>query len=362
MDRTASSPHQTELERGVADRRPEHDDVTFRNCHITNEEDQMRQITLGRSGLSVSRIAFGTWQLGGDWGPTDAETAVAAIRRAADHGVTFFDTAQSYGFGASERLLGEALRGRPRDELVIATKGGLRQSGSGVVRDASARQIITGVDDSLRALETDYIDLYQIHWPDPATPFEETAEAIAKLMADGKVRHVGVSNFDAAQIETFSATVPVETVQPPYHLFRRGIEHELLPFATAHDLGVLVYGPLAHGLLGGRLQVGTRFAAGDWRSKSPVFNGQDFERNLEVVAELDALARGELHLTLGQLAIAWVLANPAVHVSIVGTRDPRHVDEAIGAADVELDTATMQRIAEIMRRAVSVAGPSPEMM
>jgi hypothetical protein len=320
----------------------------------------MRQVTLGKSELHVSRVAFGTWQLGGDWGPTDAETAVAAIRRAADLGVTFFDTAQSYGFGASERLLGEALRGRPRDELVIATKGGLRPRGAGVARDASARQIAAGVDDSLRALDTDYVDLYQVHWPDPETPFDETAEALGKLVAEGKVRHVGVSNFDVRQIEAFSATIPVETVQPPYHLFRRDIEHELLSYTVAHDIGVLVYGPLAHGLLGGHLELGTRFADGDWRSKSTAFHGQDFERNLAVAAELGELARGELRLTLAQLAVAWTLSNPAVHVAIVGTRDPRHVDEAIAAADVVLDTATMQRIEGVMRRAVPVAGPSPE--
>ena len=322
----------------------------------------MRQITLGKSGLRVSRVAFGTWQLGGDWGPTDAEEAVAAIQRAADLGVTFFDTAQAYGFGASERLLAEALRGRPRGELVVATKGGLRQSGAGVARDASAARIIAGVEDSLRALETDYIDLYQVHWPDPATPFEETAGALAKLVADGKVRHVGVSNFDVAQIETFSATLPVETVQPPYHLFRREIERELLPYTSAHDIGVLVYGPLAHGLLGGHLDQDTRFADEDWRSKSTVFHGPDFERNLGAVAELKELAHDELRITLGQLAIAWVLANPSVHVAIVGTRDPSHVDEAIAAADVALDAATMRRIEKIMRGAVPVAGPSPEIM
>jgi len=318
---------------------------------------------LGKSGLEVSSVAFGTWQLGGDWGPTDAEEAIAAIQRAADLGVTFFDTAQSYGFGASERLLAEALRGRPRDDLVIATKGGLRPNGAGgVARDASAAQILAGVEDSLRALETDHIDLYQVHWPDPATPFDETASALAKLVADGKVRHVGVSNFDVAQIEAFSATLPVETVQPPYHLFRREIERELLPFTAAHDIGVLVYGPLAHGLLGGHLQRGTQFAKGDWRSKSAVFQGPDFERNLAVVAELQSFALTELHVTLGQLAIAWTLANPAVDVAIVGTRDPRHVDEATASGDIELDAAAMRRIDEIMQRATPVAGPSPEMM
>src|SRR5207302_10808484 len=150
----------------------------------------MKQIRLGRSDLQVSRIAFGTWQLGGDWGATDSGAAIAAIRHAADQGINFFDTAQGYGFGASERLLAKALDGRPRDELVIATKGGLRPTpGGGVQRDAGAEWVRRGVDESLKALGTDYVDLYQVHWPDPKTPFSETAGALAELVAAGKLRH-----------------------------------------------------------------------------------------------------------------------------------------------------------------------------
>src|SRR5271156_4728625 len=159
----------------------------------------MQQVRLGRSGLMVSRLAFGTWQLGGGWGPTDTAAAMGAIRRAADAGITFFDTAQSYGFGQSEQLLSAALRSVPRDQVVIATKGGLRHPAAGLVRDSSARRIREGVDASLRGLDIDYVDLYQLHWPDPATPFEETAEALGGLLADGKIRHVGVSNFDVEQ-------------------------------------------------------------------------------------------------------------------------------------------------------------------
>jgi hypothetical protein len=318
----------------------------------------MKQVRLGRSELEVSRVAFGTWELSGDWGPADAEVMIAAIRHAADQGVNIFDTAQAYGFGTSERLLGEALQGRSRDELVIATKGGLRRIGPTVVRDASAQQIVSGVDDSLRALATDYIDLYQVHWPDPATPIEETASAIAKLVTDGKVRHVGVSNFDTAQVAAFNAILPVETVQPPYSLFRRDIERELLPYTVAHDIGVLVYGPLAHGLMGGDLVPTTRFAESDWRSTSAIFQGQNFERNLEVVTELGELARRE-HITLGQLAIAWTLANPAVQVAIVGMSNLRHVDEAIAASAVELDTTTITQIDFILRGAVEVVLPGP---
>jgi aryl-alcohol dehydrogenase-like predicted oxidoreductase len=320
----------------------------------------MRHTILGKSGLEVSRIAFGTWQLGGDWGSTDAVAATHAIRRAADKGVTFFDTAQAYGFGRSERLLAAALRPLPREQLVLATKGGLRPTASGVVRDASAGWLREGVHASLRALNTDYIDLYQLHWPDPATPVEDTAEQLAKLVADGKIRHVGVSNFDVAQMEAFGATLPVEALQPPYHLFRRDIETDVLPYTSAQNIGVLVYGPLAHGLLSGRLAPDTKFAPDDWRSRNPMFHGGAYERNLRAVAGLRRLAVEELGITLAQLAIAWTLANPTVHVAIVGTRNPDHIDEALLAADIELDDATRGRIDDIMIDAAPVAGPSPE--
>jgi aryl-alcohol dehydrogenase-like predicted oxidoreductase len=321
----------------------------------------MQRVRLGRSGLVVSRLAIGTWQLGGDWGPTDTATALDALRRAVDEGVTLFDTAQAYGFGQSEQLLSAALRGVPRDQVVLATKGGLRLTDRGLVRDASARWIREGVDASLRALGTDYVDLYHLHWPDPATPFEETAEALAGLIAEGKIRHVGVSNFDLEQMGAFEVALEVETLQPPYDLFRRDIELELLPYTEAHDIGVLAYGPLAHGLLSGRLRPNTRFARDDWRSTSPMFEGETYARNLGVVAGLQALA-SELGLSLPQLAIRWTLANPAVQVAIVGTRDRDHVDEALAASAVELDDEVMHRIDDLMVDAVPVAGPSPEGM
>jgi aryl-alcohol dehydrogenase-like predicted oxidoreductase len=320
----------------------------------------MKYTTLGKSGLRVSRVAFGTWQLGGDWGVTDTDGAVAAIRRAADMGVTFFDTAQAYGFGESERLLATALRGLPREELVLATKGGLRLRDGGVERDSSASWIKEGVESSLRALNTDYVDLYQVHWADPKTPFDETAEALARLVADGKIRHVGVSNFDAGQMEAFSADLPVETLQPPYHLLRRDIEEEILPYTKAHNIGVLVYGPLAHGMLGGGLRRDAHFAPGDWRANSPVFQGAVFERNLDRVNELAEFARGNLGVTIGQLAVAWTLANPAVQVAIVGTRNLLHVEEALVAVNVTLEHDTMARIDEILRDVAPISGPSPE--
>lgn len=321
----------------------------------------MQYTTLGRTGLQVSRIAFGTWQLGGDWGPTDESAAITAIQRAADQGVTLFDTAQAYGFGASEELLAKAVSGLDRDKLVIATKGGLRPGQvGGVNRDSSPAWIAAGVEASLRALRTDYIDLYQVHWPDPAVPFADTADQLAKLVADGKIRHVGVSNFDAAQMAEFSETLPVETLQPPYHLFRREIEDSILPYTAANHIGVLVYGPLAHGLLGGHLTEGTTFASDDWRGHSEMFTGDGFARNLRTVRALERLAREELGASVSQLAIAWTLANPAVHVAIVGTRSPSHIDAAIAAADLQLSSNVLSQVEEIMRAAQRTTGPAPE--
>jgi aryl-alcohol dehydrogenase-like predicted oxidoreductase len=323
----------------------------------------MKRVRLGKSNLEVSPIAFGAWELGGDWGATDETAAIETIRHAAGAGINFFDTAQGYGFGASEALIAKALAGRPREEIVIATKGGLRPTpGGGVERDASPEWVRRGVDESLKALNTDYIDLYQIHWPDPKVPFAQTAAALAELVKSGKIRHVGVSNFDAAQMAEFSKTLPVETLQPPYHLFRREIEDSILPYTRSHDIGVLVYGPLAHGLLTGALKPGTTFARGDWRANSDVFKGEEYRRNLRIVEALNRFAENELDTSVSRLAIAWTLANPAVHVAIVGTRNARHIDDAIAAASLKLDADAIRRIDEIVSAEVPVGGPTPEGM
>jgi aryl-alcohol dehydrogenase-like predicted oxidoreductase len=322
----------------------------------------VKTTTLGRSGLRVSRIAFGTWQLGGDWGRFDEDAAITAIRRARELGVNFFDTAQAYGFGASERMLGKALRDeltRDRSQLVIATKGGLRRTDSGLVRDSSPEWLRRGVDASLTALGIDHIDLYQVHWPDPAVPAAETAGTLRDLIAEGKIGHVGVSNYDVAQMTEFAATLPVETVQPPYHLFRRDIERELLPYCRAHDTGVLVYGPLAHGLLTGTLTPETTFSSDDWRSGSAVFIGGSYRRNLATVRTLEKLA-ADRGITVSQLAIAWTLANPAVHVAIIGARQASHVEDSLGAAEVFLSDADLAEIDTIMASATPVAGPTPD--
>ena len=315
--------------------------------------------------LEVSPIAFGTWQLGGEWGQFDEEDGIAAIRHARELGVNFFDTAQGYGFGASERLLGRALRDdleNRRDEVVIATKGGLRMTHEGLVRDASPDWLRSGVEDSLRALGVEHIDLYQVHWPDQKVPFVETAGALQELVDEGKIRHVGVSNFDTTQMAEFTGTRPVETLQPPYHLFRREIEVELLPYCREHDVGVLVYGPLAHGLLTGALDENTQFAASDWRGGAPFFEGEAYRRNVGVVRELEHLASEELGVSVSRLAIAWTLANPAVQVAIVGARHPGNIEDSVAAAELSVSEADLERVDHIMAGSVAMSGPSPELM
>jgi aryl-alcohol dehydrogenase-like predicted oxidoreductase len=324
----------------------------------------MDTIILGRSGLRTAPISLGTWQFGGEWGAFDEGEATATIRRALELGITLFDTAQAYGFGVSERVLGRALADVLRDrreDVVIATKGGLRIEGSRMLRDSSPAWLRRGVEESLRTLGVDHIDLYQLHWPDRETPAEATGEALRRMVDEGRIRHVGVSNFSPAQMDDLSRTLPVETLQPPYHLFRRDVEADVLPYAREHDMGVLAYGPLAHGLLGGRMGEATTFAPGDWRGASPDFRGEPFRRNLEVAGELERFA-AERGWTLPGLAVAWTLAHPAVHVTILGARRPEQLEALVGAAGIRLGDDDLAEIDRIMAAAAPVAGPSPEMV
>jgi aryl-alcohol dehydrogenase-like predicted oxidoreductase len=326
------------------------------------KEIAVRYVRLGRTDLEVSAIAFGSWAFGGEWGAFDAAEAKGAIKRALELGVTLFDTAQAYGFGASEALLADALwREVSRDDVVVATKGGLRKQGAELLRDASARWLRSGVESSLRNLRTDHIDLYQVHWPDPNTPAEETAGALEDLVREGKIRHAGVSNYSAKQTDELVRYGRVETLQPPYDMFRRDIEAEILPYAAEHDIGVLAYGPLAHGLLAGTMGPGTTFPADDWRSHSPDFTGERFRRNLQVVDRLKDFAR-ERAISLPQLAVAWTLSHPAVQVTIIGARHPAHLDDTTAAAEVTLSDEDRREIDRILAGAVPVVGPSPEGM
>lgn len=321
----------------------------------------MQTTTLGRTGLQVSRIVFGTWQVSGEWGSYDAEEAQQAIRHAHDLGVTFFDTAQAYGFGQSEKVLADALRPaiqRDRDSVVIATKGGINP-GSDRSRDSRRDYLRSGVEQSLKAMELDHIDLYQVHWPDEQTAFEDTAGYLQELVDEGKIRHVGVSNYDAGQMAAFDRTRPVETLQPPYHLFRRGIEQDALPYAREHDIGTLAYSPLGSGLLTGTMDSSTTFEESDWRAQATAFSGETFRTNLAVVERLRALA-ADVGTEVSQLAIAWVLAQDGIDCAIVGARSARNIERSLAAVDLELTDDVLAEIERVTADGVEVSGASPE--
>ncbi|MGB8345378.1 MAG: aldo/keto reductase [Ktedonobacteraceae bacterium] len=327
----------------------------------------MEYTQFGQTSLRVSKISYGTWQFGGDWGgvqPAQLAVGKATVQQALELGINFFDTAQAYGFGMAEQMLGEALRPylkSMREDIVLATKGGLRKEGAQVLRDASKSWLRQGVEQSLRNLGVDYIDLYQAHWPDPHTSFEETASALEQLVQEGKIRYVGVSNYNAEQMREFEQTRKLDALQPPYSLFRRDIEKDILPYTQQHGIGILVYGALAHGLLAGTFTPQTTFAPDDWRSRSPIFNGDIFQRNLAVVEQLKQLAQRE-EITVAQLAIAWTLAQPAVDVAIVGAHNPQQLAQTAQAGSIHLTPETLRAIEKIMREAVPIGGPAPEGM
>lgn len=286
----------------------------------------LRYRNLGATDLVVSAIGFGAWAIGGNqWGPTDDKESIDAIRKAFDLGVTFFDTADVYGFGHSEEICGKALASN-RDKVVIATKGGLRWDANGNVwRDASAKYIANAVEASLRRMNTDVIDLYQIHWPDPKTPAEETMGALDRLVAEGKIRYVGVSNYSLEDLKKATQIRRIDSLQLLYHLFDRRADKELLPYCAANNLGVIVYGPMAHGLLAGKINENSVFADNDWRATSPMFTGERLYTNIQIVNRLALISAG-FHKKPNEVAIAWTLMSPAVHVAIVGAKSANQVE------------------------------------
>ncbi|MBC8122278.1 MAG: aldo/keto reductase [Gemmatimonadaceae bacterium] len=298
----------------------------------------MQTRTLCKDGPTLTTVGFGAWAIGGPWkfgwGPVDDGESTDAIRAALDRGVNWIDTAAVYGFGHSEKIVGEAIKGR-RDEVFVATKCGLLKGEDGSsVRTLRPESIRKEVDASLERLGVEVIDLYQCHWPDPDTPVEETWGAMADLVKAGKVRYIGVSNFDVALLERIVPIHPVASLQPPYSMVRRDIEADLLPFCREHGIGIVVYSPMQSGLLSGKFDP-ERLAPDDWRRGAQWFQPQNLERNLAIVERLRPIAdrNGK---TVGQLAIAWVLREPAITSAIVGARRPEQVQENVVAADWQL--------------------------
>ena len=302
----------------------------------------MRTAQLGRTGLEISRVGFGAWAIGGPeydwgWGEQDDEQSIGAIHRALELGVNWIDTAAQYGFGHSEEVVGRAIADLDERPFVF-TKGGQPEGpGRTTVQTLKRDSLLRECEASLRRLGADAIDLYQIHFPIPDEELEEGWTTLVELKESGLVRHIGVSNFDVEQLRRARAIAPVETLQPPYSLVNRGVEEEILPFAEREGIGVIVYSPMASGMLTGKM---TReriegLPDDDWRRRSERFREPELSRNLELVERLRRV--GERHgVTPGAVAVAWTLRNPAVDGAITGFRRPDQVEPIVAAAELEL--------------------------
>jgi aryl-alcohol dehydrogenase-like predicted oxidoreductase len=306
---------------------------------------------LGDTGLEITRIGFGAWAIGGGgwefgWGPQQDEESIAAIQHALEQGVNWIDTAAAYGFGRSEEVVGKAISGLPRKPLVFTKCSLLEGPGRKVVHSLKRDSVLREAEASLTRLGVDAIDLYQIHWPNPAQDIEEGWSALAELKERGLVRHIGVSNFSEEQLARISQIAPVETLQPEYSLIERDVEAELLPYAERENIGVIVYSPMGSGLLTGSMTRDriARMPEDDWRKQAPEFNEPALSENLALVGRLAKVAerRG---VTPGAVAIAWTLRNPAVDGAIVGFRNPAQVDPLLPAAGL---TLTGEDVAEIV--------------
>jgi aryl-alcohol dehydrogenase-like predicted oxidoreductase len=310
--------------------------------------------TIAGTPLRVSPVAIGTWAIGGwMWGGTDEAESVTTIRAALDHGINVIDTAPAYGFGRSEEIVGKAVaEGRLRDQVVIATKVGLDWNDGRVFRNASRSRIMREADDSLRRLRTDYIDIYQVHWPDPLVPIEETAAAMQTLFKQGKIRAIGVSNFSVEQMQRFRNAAALHVLQSPYNLFERGIEADLLPYCRKNNIATFGYGALCRGLLSGRMRSDTAFAGDDLRRTDPKFQQPRFAQYLSAVQRLGRLAQERFGQHVIQLAVRWML-DQGITTALWGARHPGQLEPVDAVTGWRLDTATKAEIDRILRETIT---------
>jgi len=309
---------------------------------------------LGESGLSVSAITFGAWAIGGwMWGGAERKDAVEAIRASYDLGVTSIDTAPVYGMGLSEEIVGEALQGISRDKVQILTKYGMRWDLTkgdfafhsadtkgkeiDIYKYAGKESIIKECEDSLRRLGTDYIDLYQIHWPDTTTPIEETMETVAQLIKQGKIRYAGVCNYNAAQMKEAQKYVNIVSNQVPYSMVKRDIEEEVTPWCLEHTISILAYSPLERGLLTGKIKPGHIFQEGDHRAGLYFFTDENIKRTNAFLKKIQPLA-DEKNATLAQLVLRWTIEQPGITIALAGARNEKQSVENAGAITVNLST------------------------
>jgi aryl-alcohol dehydrogenase-like predicted oxidoreductase len=314
----------------------------------------MEFVNIPGTSIRASRIALGTWAIGGwMWGGSDEREAIKTIHAALDREINLIDTAPVYGFGRSEEIVGKALAmdGRRKGAL-IATKAGLDWKDGKPFRNARKTRIVEEVENSLRRLQTDVIDLYQVHWPDPNTPIAEVAEAMGALHRAGKIRAIGVSNFGPAQMDEFRKVAPLHTAQPPYNLFERAIEQDVLPYCRDRDIAVLAYGSLCRGLLSGRMSEASAFSGDDLRKSDPKFQAPRFAQYLAAVERLDRLAKERFGKKVIHLAVRWVLDRNKMNIALWGARRADQLSPIGDALGWKISSQVMAEIDQILRETI----------
>jgi aryl-alcohol dehydrogenase-like predicted oxidoreductase len=307
------------------------------------------------AGVEVSRVGLGTWAIGGtEWGAVSEDTAITTCLSAIERGINLIDTAPIYGKGRAEEIVCKTMRayGR-RDAFFIATKAGLDWNDRGVFANSTPARLRRELEDSLRRLGTDFIDLYQIHWPDTLIPVAETAALLGQFQREGKVRALGVSNFNFAQMEEFRQVAPVASDQPPYNIFERDIDREVLPWCAANGVGVLTYSSLCRSMLGGRVHRGMTFDPADIRAVDPKFQEPRFSQYITAVERLTLLARERYGKSVAQLAVRWVLDRPGISVALWGAKRPDQLDAVAGVMGWRLDEHAMAEIDRIVSECVT---------
>ena len=288
----------------------------------------MKLRKFGKTDIEVTPIGLGTWVIGGwMWGGADENDAVEAVSVSIEKGINLIDTAPIYGFGKSEELVGKAIRKFDREKIVIATKCGLEwDENERIRRNTSKQRVIKEFDDSLKRIGTDYIDIYQVHWPDRNVPMKETMDVFMELLDSGKIRAIGVSNFTVQQMKEAMDAAPLHSLQPPFNLFEQEAGEELLPFCKENNIAGLTYGGLCRGLLTGKFDKSSVFQKGDLRKFDPKFKGKKFQIYLKAVDELRKFAESK-NSTVGQLAVEWAINQPGVTCALVGARNRKQAEE-----------------------------------
>ena len=315
----------------------------------------MKTRKLGHTQLHLTTIGLGTWAMGGGdwkfgWGPQEDNASINAIHNALDLGINWIDTAAIYGHGHAEEVVGKAIKGI-RDEVIIATKCGRVWEGESreIGKSLRAKSIRREVEASLKRLSIEVIDLYQIHWPEPDQEIEEGWDTMAQLVREGKVRYVGVSNFNLEQLKRAQAIYPIASLQPPYSMFRREIEEEILAYCDNNQIGIIAYSPMQAGLLTGKFsrERALSLPDSDWRSRHPFFNEPQLSVNLETIERLNKIAIEE-NISLSQLSLAWVLRNKEMTSAIVGARNPKQIKETAKASEITLTKTNIKAIEKIL--------------